>query len=94
MNTGFIIQQLRKYEGLSQKELADSLGVARSYLSEIENGRRNPGIEFLRHVARYFDIPISLLVAWEDADSFEGEIFKKLQGIFAELLASRIDIDG
>lgn len=91
MKTGLIIQKLRKCEGLSQAELARELDVTRTYLSEIESGRRTAGIELLRHASRYFDIPLALLVAWEDGASPKGEIHAKLQELFSVLLSARLN---
>lgn len=39
---GTKIAQLRTQQKLSQEDLAEKSGVDRSYLSEIENGHKNP----------------------------------------------------
>lgn len=90
MNTGLIIKKLRKCEGLSQAELAQALQVTRPYLSEIESGRRSAGIELLRSVSSYFDVPLALLVAWEEDVPANGDVHRQLQELFSRLLSIRL----
>lgn len=40
-NAGPLLKQIREKLGLSAKEVAEAVGVAPSYLSEIETGKRN-----------------------------------------------------
>ena len=42
MNLGSQIKAIRKKRGLTQKELADKLGVTASVISQYETGARNP----------------------------------------------------
>ncbi|MEG2503804.1 MAG: helix-turn-helix transcriptional regulator, partial [Carnobacterium sp.] len=47
------LKELRKASGLTLKELADLSGTSDSYLSQLENGRRNPPkIDLLSNIAR------------------------------------------
>ena len=41
MNFGDRLKAYRKKNNLSQKELADKLGISRNYLSEVENGKKS-----------------------------------------------------
>ncbi|MEK8130824.1 helix-turn-helix domain-containing protein [Paenibacillus filicis] len=53
------IRQLRIEKGLSLSELAESAGVAKSYLSRIERDiQHNPSIEFLEKIASVFHITV------------------------------------
>ena len=45
------LRRLREKAGLSQEELAARAGLARTYISGIENGRRNPTIIVLHDIA-------------------------------------------
>ncbi|MBA2796241.1 helix-turn-helix transcriptional regulator [Streptococcus porcinus] len=47
--------RLRKQKGLSQKELAQELGLNKQSISEIENGRRFPTFTNLKKIAKYFN---------------------------------------
>lgn len=56
------IQNFRKKQRLSQIELAVEVGIDRSYLSEIENGRTNPSINILFAIADALKIDITYLI--------------------------------
>ncbi|MBR1904331.1 MAG: helix-turn-helix transcriptional regulator [Alphaproteobacteria bacterium] len=57
----------RKLKRLSQIELAIAVGVDRSYLSEIENGRTNVSVNVLYAIADSLEVPITdLLTSAED----------------------------
>ena len=48
---GLNLRRLRVAAGLSQDELAARAGLDRTYISGIENGRRNPTIIVLHDIA-------------------------------------------
>ena len=60
-NIGLNIRKIRKQKNLRQIELAVAVGIDRSYLSEIENGRANPSISILYAIADAFEIDIVTL---------------------------------
>ena len=60
-----MISYLRKREGLSQAELADKLGVAKSTISMYERDERKPSFEMLEIIADYFNINMDTLVGGE-----------------------------
>ncbi|WP_378144868.1 helix-turn-helix domain-containing protein [Cnuibacter sp. UC19_7] len=65
---GLVIQQARLSRGLSQTQLADSLGISQRSVSEIESGRTTI------YARRLFDLMretgVSLSAEWDDeADS-------------------------
>lgn len=41
---------------LQQKDMAETLGIAPSYLCEIESGRANPGPEFFKRMATSYNV--------------------------------------
>ncbi len=60
---GEAVRALRKKKGVSQKEMAQAIGVSPAYLSALEHGRRGvPSFDFLQRVAGYFNI------IWDDAE--------------------------
>ena len=67
MTAGQIIRMLRTTGQVrwSQAELASEMGVVRTYLSSIETGRRQPGLQFLRKAARVLRVPVALLLVGE-----------------------------
>ena len=64
---GVVIRKQRKASGLSQERLAERAESHWTYISEIENGRRNPGIDVLRRIAAGLGVPLSALI--RDAES-------------------------
>lgn len=56
------LKELRKEKDLTQKEIANKLGVSRVAYTNWENGNREPNIERLVKLADYFDVSIDYLV--------------------------------
>lgn len=54
MATGDIIKQKREDMGITQDDLALSLGVAQSYISAIEANRKIPNLPFAKQIAKFF----------------------------------------
>ena len=61
------ITALRKERGLSQKEVAMSLGVSQALLSHYEKGVRECGLEFVVRCAEYFGVTTDYLLGKEDS---------------------------
>ncbi|HEX9744192.1 MAG TPA: helix-turn-helix transcriptional regulator [bacterium] len=90
MDIGRIIQLLRTADGISQTKLADELGISRAYLSQVENGHNDPGLQLLRKISSYFEIPLSLLVA--DEDEYYPEISKGLRDMLGDFLKFKLSV--
>ncbi|TYS91948.1 helix-turn-helix domain-containing protein [Rossellomorea aquimaris] len=57
------IQEIRKIRGMSQDELGDKLGVTRSFISKLENGKKKISLEHVENIAKILHIePTDLLV--------------------------------
>ncbi|MCK5127882.1 MAG: helix-turn-helix transcriptional regulator [candidate division Zixibacteria bacterium] len=91
MKTGSILKLLRAADGISQTALAEELGVARTYLSQIENNKVQPGLQLLRNISRRFDLPLSLLVI--DPIDEDKEIFLELQNLLGNVLSARLKLN-
>ena len=55
------IVYLRKKKKMSSLDLSLESGVNKNYLSDLENGRRNPTLKILRRIAIALDIDLSEL---------------------------------
>lgn len=53
---GSNVRRLREAKGWSQEDYADRAGIHRTYVSDIERGRRNPTVTVVEKLARPFDI--------------------------------------
>ncbi|MFB5189210.1 helix-turn-helix domain-containing protein [Alicyclobacillus fastidiosus] len=69
------IKQLRLAKGLSLSELAESSGVAKSYLSAIERSLQgNPSIQIIEKLASVLDVSVPTLLLPDDVDADENEV--------------------
>lgn len=57
------LQRIRKEKGMSQKELADALGVTQGTVSAWESGRWDPTVENLRAVTKVLGVTVDELIA-------------------------------
>lgn len=55
------IKVIRKHRGMTQQDLADSAGISRPYLTEIETGRKDGSIRALKSIAGALDVSLELL---------------------------------
>jgi transcriptional regulator with XRE-family HTH domain len=56
------IRRLRRERGLSQEELADEIGVHRTFMGGVERGERNLTLQTLERLAERLGVdPVSLL---------------------------------
>lgn len=55
------LKLIRLYNELSQKDLAKRLDMCKSYLSEIESGKKNVTLNIIRKFEKYFQIPASAI---------------------------------
>jgi transcriptional regulator with XRE-family HTH domain len=63
------VRLIRTSRGLSQEQLADELGVHRTYVGGLERGERNPSLKVVEQLANKLSIdPVRLLAA-----DFDGE---------------------
>jgi len=60
---GRIIRQRRVAKGLSQRALAESVGVRAPYITMLESGTRaNPSLKLLRGLAKALGVPVTDLL--------------------------------
>ena len=69
LKIGQRIKELRKVLELSQESLAYKAEVDRTYVTDVENGRRNVSIEILERIIKALDVSI--------AEFFNSKEFKK-----------------
>lgn len=83
MNLGKAVKDLRKIRGLTQCNFCEKIGITQSYLSQVENGVKEPSIDVLKKIADALDTPIPVLfwftLSEEDVDDNKREVFKLLK---------------
>ncbi|WP_411888310.1 helix-turn-helix transcriptional regulator [Hydrocarboniphaga effusa] len=60
------LRLLRSYHDESQIQLASHLGISRSYLSEIESGRKQPSLDLLKSYSERFGLPLSAILLFSE----------------------------
>jgi transcriptional regulator with XRE-family HTH domain len=56
------LRKLRKERGWSQEELAHRVGIDISFLSELENGKKEPCLRKMKELAQGLGVPLSRMV--------------------------------
>lgn len=51
------VRRLREEKGWSQEDYADRAGIHRTYVSDIERGKRNPTVTVVERLAKPLDLP-------------------------------------
>jgi XRE family transcriptional regulator, regulator of sulfur utilization len=65
---GRAIQAVRAEKGISQVQLAETTGLAQSWISQVEHGRRNPSWNNVTRLAEGLGVRLSELVARAEGD--------------------------
>lgn len=60
------LRQIRKERNLNQLKVAMDLNISREALSHYENGKREPSIDFLNKLSKYFNVSIDFLMNGEE----------------------------
>lgn len=59
---GSNVRRLREAKGWSQEDYADRAGIHRTYVSDIERGRRNPTVTVVEKLAKPFAVSAGSLL--------------------------------
>ena len=59
---GDIVHRRRKELGLSQAEMAESANIHRTYISDVENGKRNFSLGMLYTLSSCLGVPMKTLI--------------------------------
>lgn len=70
-----ILKYLRNREALSQSELAQKLGVAKSTISMYETGKREPDFETLEAIADLFNVDMNFLLGKDGSENDEQHYY-------------------
>lgn len=60
------LRLMRVFYDLTQKDLAEKLGISKSHLSEIESGKKTPTLNMLERYSEVFDIPVSSIMFFSE----------------------------
>lgn len=60
------LRKIRKLKNLNQLKIAMDLNISRESISYYENGKREPSLELLVQMSKYFNVSIDYLITGED----------------------------
>ena len=85
LNLGIKIRELRRRDGRTQDNLAESLGVTAQAVSRWEAGRSYPDMEMIPAIANYFHVSIDELFGYHDEREEKiRTILEKASGILTK----------
>lgn len=101
MTFGERLRNIRKRLKITQKSIADNLGITVRTYQRYEEGKIEPPISTLTDIAHYFNLPVDCLLGngffsnWEDVIPYKKEILKTLNNLLQETvpeLSKKLDL--
>ena len=82
MRLGKTVREIRIRRGFTQKELADETNLSQTYLSLIENGKREPSLSTVESIGNALGIPSEIIaflsLRAESIHPDKRELFEKV----------------
>src|SRR3989339_2164008 len=75
------LREIRRKSGLNQKGFAAIIGVTQNYVSEIENGKKQPSVRLLHIISQKFNCSMEWLL---QSDDHQGDSSSFMSGNFPE----------
>ena len=60
------LKEIRKKKNLNQQKVALDLNISREALSHYENGKREPSLNLLVTMSKYFNVSINYLITGKE----------------------------
>lgn len=97
MNIGTAIESVRKTKNMSQSELAFQANITQSYLSLIENNKKEPNMKILKSISESLSVPLPFLLLFsitkEDVPESKQESFTVIMPLIKSLLSEYVKLD-
>ena len=81
------LRLIRVYHDVRQSEMAEKLKISKSYLSEIEGGKKKPTLELVERYSEVFKIPVSSIMFFSENMNKSGA-YERARGIVARKIIS------
>jgi transcriptional regulator with XRE-family HTH domain len=93
LQVGEIVRRLRKDGGLTQRDLANRLGLSTNYINLVESGRRRLSVDQVQAFAELLDVPPSFIYLLADSrltgSKHARELLKSLQAAVSAAMRTR-----
>ena len=89
MNFSNTLEKCRKHRKLSKKNLADKIGKSASYITLLEQGKREPNLSLIDDLCTALDIPTSVFMFLASQDqnlSMSDELTAKIEKLMYQLI--------
>lgn len=84
------LRLIRVYHDVRQSDLADKLGISKSYLSEIESEKKKATLDLIEKYSEIFKIPVSSIMFFsENMNNSSG--YEKARGLVAKKIISLME---
>lgn len=64
------LKEIRKCKKLNQQQVAIDLNISREALSYYENGKREPSLQLLVDMSKYFNVSINYLITGKEFNKY------------------------
>lgn len=95
MNIGNAIRFCRTQRGMTQEELAKQSGLSTSYISLLEQNKRDPVISTIERIANQIGVPASILLFLAsdptELSAFDRPLAEKLSYTALQFIRERAD---
>ena len=82
MNVGKVIKDIREAKKYKQKEVSASCNISVTYLSQIENNKREPTLSTLQIISKFLGTPLPIIFFMSldetDIPNHKKEFFKHI----------------
>ncbi|MBS4022296.1 MAG: helix-turn-helix transcriptional regulator [Dethiobacter sp.] len=86
------VRELREFRGLSQKKLANRVGMGSSSISDIENGKRNVTFETVEKIAQELGVKATELLGAKTGESDLPAVLTETEGRYPTIPESVISV--
>lgn len=88
---GETLREVREVKGYSLSELSLKTGLNKSYLSKIENNKRDPSINVLYSICESIGLPLGLFILLSERKEVEG--FEDINLMLKEIIREHLSKD-
>lgn len=77
------LKELRKNSALTQKQIADVLGIDRSTYSYYENGKASPSLSVLMRIAKVFNVTLDYVIYGDDSKTVHTNVLSDNNSLYS-----------
>jgi len=85
------LKLIRQFHNYKQADLASIFGISKSFLSEIESGKKTVSLDLLNKYSSQFDIPVSSLVFFSETLSSKKQLSDNIKQTMSNKLLDLMD---